>query len=85
MLCLCLFVQSFVHVSTAFSNCDKTVIDEIIYDPICDPDIAKIVKNMPKKAIDAMSVELLVKLLKFWYKFLLKILHFRKFIQTRIL
>ena len=32
------FVQVLVHVSTAYANCDRDVIEERIYPPSVDPD-----------------------------------------------
>jgi fatty acyl-CoA reductase len=40
-----LFPQVFVHVSTAYANCDKPFIEEMVYNPSVEP----------QKLIDAME------------------------------
>ena len=32
-----IFIQALVHVSTAYANCEKEEIEEMIYPPPCDP------------------------------------------------
>lgn len=53
-------LQCFVHVSTAFSNCDKSTVHEIIYNPLCDPNIATIIENVPQEVVDALAKKFLV-------------------------
>lgn len=53
--------QSFIHVSTAYSNADKRDVEEIVYDPPHDPStIINCVDALPQEAVQLLSEKLLV-------------------------
>lgn len=53
--------QSFIHVSTAYSNADKRDIDETVYEPPHDPStIINCVDALPQEAVKLLSEKLLV-------------------------
>lgn len=48
-----IYFQALIHVSTAYCNCDRGEVDEIIYPPPYDPDrIIEMVEWMPEEMID---------------------------------
>ncbi|XP_077559525.1 fatty acyl-CoA reductase 1-like [Haemaphysalis longicornis] len=49
-------LRAIVHVSTAYSNCDKTEVDEVVYPPRVDPSkIIEAAEGMDDKMMDAIS------------------------------
>jgi fatty acyl-CoA reductase len=52
----CVNFKAFVHVSTAYSNTDKDLIDEVIYEPICDVNEAiALVENNREEELKEME------------------------------
>lgn len=55
-------LKSFMHVSTAYANCDKNVIEEKIYDPPIDSHkLLTLAEIMPEKMLDDVTPSLLEK------------------------
>lgn len=57
-----IFLQSFVHISTAFSNSDKDQVEEVVYKPAYDPyDVINCVEILPPEGIELLAKEILVR------------------------
>ena len=55
-------LESFVHVSTAYSNCNRSYIDEIVYEPSIDPyKIMDFAEWMPKELDEKITSSLIGK------------------------
>ncbi|KAJ8917331.1 hypothetical protein NQ315_002353, partial [Exocentrus adspersus] len=55
-------LKSFVHVSTAYSNSDKDVVEETVYKPPCDPEaIIHCIDILPEEAIEVLTQKMLGK------------------------
>lgn len=52
--------QSCVHVSTAFSNSDKRVVEEKVYKPKYDAHaVINLVENLPDEVVESLSSKLM--------------------------
>lgn len=54
--------QSFVHVSTAYSNADKANIEEIVYKPPFDPQtFINLINKVPNDVAEALVKKMMVR------------------------